>query len=371
MRCAMRAKFPWMLTIAAMLLTAQAANAGDVFPRVVVTVAPLKPYVDEILGSEGKAANLLRPGQEPHDFALTIPQGEMLAKADVIIVPDLDINPFLKRLLAKNTHAKIIELSALEGADPLPYASENPWLASMKKAAPEKTSSTNQHAAKHDDHHHDDAHEHKSPAPDAAEKSAAKEEKEAKADDKKPVNDPHLWLDPERMAAIALPLAQAIADKAPESRAALTLNARNLTTHLRGEVIPAMRTMLDKHPVPLDTMQRQLIPFITYHAAYQYFLQRFHLTHYGEITTKPEEMMGGKTMATMVSGASSVRLTCLIGEEKTVLMERIATLSGAQIVLLSPEQLPARKDVDAIDWIRNDYDRFLYVTAKMFGRCLG
>lgn len=51
-------------------------------------------------------------------------------------------------------------------------------------------------------------------------------------------------------------------------------------------------------------------------------------------------------------------------------MTTIADNSGARIVLLSPEQLPTRKDVDALDWIGSDYDRLLYVTAKAFGECL-
>ncbi len=339
----------------ALLLSAHPALAGDIFPRIVVTVAPLKPYVDEILKGEGSATNLLRPRQDPHNFAMTLPQEEMLQQADIIIVPDMEMSPFLKRQLAKNTHAQIIELSSLDGANPLPYASDNPWFDAMKTAQSQAPKPV--------------PHVSTPQVTDIREGSHVEEVKPAA--EKKPITDPHLWLDPERMAAIAEPLASRIADKAPEARATLTLNARTLATHLRGEVLPAMRVMLDKHPAALDTMQRPVIPFITYHAAYQYFLARFHLTHYGEITRLPQDLRNGNTLNLMIAGAKSMHLHCLIGEQPNLLMNRIATESDAQIILLSPEELPERKDVDALDWVQNDYDRFLYATAKIFSHCLG
>jgi ABC-type Zn2+ transport system substrate-binding protein/surface adhesin len=147
-------------------------------------------------------------------------------------------------------------------------------------------------------------------------------------------------------------------------------NARTLSTHLRRDVMPAMRELLSKPSSTISAVNRPEIPFITYHAAYQYFMGRFKLTHYGEITSRPEVKMGASSTVTMLGGAESLHIRCLIGEERDVLMTRIAKSSGARIVLLSPEQIPERKNVDALDWIENDYDRLLYVTAKAFSGCL-
>jgi len=307
-----------------------------------VTVAPLKPYVDEVLRGHGESQSLLRPGQGAHDFALAPTQAAMLNDADIVIVPDLDMSPMLKRLLAKKKNVTVIELSSLEGANPMPYPEANPWLDALKtKEAKE--------APKHHEDNHDHAHH---------------------GDDKKPINDPHLWLDPERMAAISLHLAHAIAEASPEARPTLDHNARQLSVHLRNEVIPALRTLLDRTPRTLDAVGKDQIPFITYHAAYQYFLSRFGLTHHGEITKRPQEMRGAKTSAAVLRGAENIRVRCLIGEEKNNLMQRIATLTEARIIILSPEQLVDRKDLDALDWIKSDYDRFIYKTAKTFANCL-
>ena len=356
----MRWMFSCAVTIAAIAVASQAAVASDNFPKIVVTVAPLKPYVDEIIHGSGDAQNLLRPGQEPHDFALTIPQGQMLDKADIVIVPDLSINPMLKRLLATNHHAHVIELTRLEGAEPLPYEKSNPWVDAMKELP--ATSSNDSHWW------HDKSKEMKKPAP-APTTDDATPKPEVKKDET-PYTDPHIWLDPERMAAIALPLANAIADQYPSSRTELVANARGLSSHLRHDVIPPMREMLSKPSTTISAVGQQEIPFITYHAAYQYFLQRFHLTHSGEITQRPEETMGAATTAKMLNGAQGLKVHCVIGEQNGVMMSRISTLTGARIVILSPEQLVERKDVDYHEWIHNDYDRLLYVTAKAFSSCL-
>jgi len=322
-------------------MVSQAAIAGELFPKVVVAPLPLKPYVDEILRGVGESHSLLKPGQDAHDFALSPSQAKMLAEADILIVPDLSMNPVLRRLSAKNKRLRVIELSGLDGAAALPYAAENPWLGAAKEAAEDNHA----HAEEAHDHHDHEGPDHG-------------------------IIDPHLWLDPERMAAMAKPLATALSQPTDDTRATLTANATALATHLRSDVIPELRAMLSKKPKTTNALTQPQIPFITYHAAYQYFLERFGLAHTGEITQRPEEMMGAKTTTTLIRSAENQRVRCLIGEQENVMMQRIAKSSGARIILLSPEQLPARETVDAIDWIRNDYDRFLYVTAKAFAGCL-
>ncbi len=344
----MRLKLPYAATIAVILMVSQAAIAGEVFPKVLVTVAPLKPYVDEIMRGQGTSESLLRPGQDLHHFALAPTQAQALDAADVLIVPDLGMSPFLKQRVARQKKLRVIELSKLAGAAPLPYAAENPWLAALKqKNAPKANAHT--HDADEDEEEHAHEHGHTSDAP---------------------LTDPHLWLDPERMAAIAEPLAAALAEAAPEARPALTANAQTLARHLREEVLPAMRTMLSPPARTSNALNLSETPFLTYHAAYQYFLGRFGLTHYGELTTRPEEVMGAATLRGLLQRADTQRVRCLIGEQESTLMQRVASATGAKIRLLNPEQLPKRSEVDALDWIQNDYDRLLYQTAKTFAGCL-
>ncbi len=349
----------WAATIAVILLTAQAALAGEVFPKVLVAPPPMVPYVKALVGDAGEVESLLRAGQDAHDFALSPSQAEMLASADVLVVPDLGMNPLLATLAAKYPKLKIIELSALEGAEPLPYPKDNPWLEKLKKSVkkaeePEKKEATKEAVDDHADIHDegDDEHDH-----------------EEHAHGKAPLNDPHLWLDPERMAVIASPLATALGKSMPEATATLNTNGKKLSAHLRKEVTPILKQELAYAAQNSLHGESKTIPFITYHAAYQYFLKRFELMRYGEILLKPEGTTGAKKKTVLLSSAKDVKIRCIIAEQESPMLRRMAESSGARIVIFSPEQLPKNQPIDAPDTF-NDYDRFLLATVKVFAKCL-
>ena len=350
----MRYWFPYSAVIALFLASTQAASAGQVFPKVLVVVNPLAPYANEILHGVGNAQNLLRPGQEPHSFTLAPSQARMLAEAEILITPDRSINPVLDRLASRQKKLRVIELSKLNGADPLPYAKENPWVTRVKELG--KSDGDDDHDHGHD-HDHDHGHEQKTLG------------KPLKA---QPVatTDPHFWLDPERMAAIAVPLAEAIAQSAPEHKATLTANAKALASQLRDDVKPAIAELLKAKAASPYTTPKPQIPFITYHAAYGYFLQRFSITDDGAITIRPEDYMGAKTLNDLLNAATKVYIRCVIAEEDSPLVKRVAKASGAKIVILSPEQQVDENDVPPLDWVKNGYDRLLYKTAKSFSECL-
>ena len=343
----MRYWFPYSAVIALFLACTQAASAGAVFPKVLVVVNPLAPYTNEILNGVGNAQNLLRPEQEPHTFTLSPSQARMLDDAEILITPDRSINPVLDRLASRKKNLRIIELSKLQGAEPLPYADENPWVAKVKELGHDK-----------DDDAPKDAQEHKTLGKPLAPAPIAK-------------IDPHFWLDPERMAAIAEPLAEAIAESTPEHKATLVANAKTLAAHLRDDAKPAMAALMVAKPASPYTNPKPEFPFITYHAAYHYFLERFNIADDGAITIRPEDYLGAKTLDKLLSAATKVHIRCVIAEEDSPLVTRVAKASGAKIVILSPEQLVDEKDIATVGWVKNGYDRLLYKTAKTFGECLG
>ena len=182
--------------------------------------------------------------------------------------------------------------------------------------------------------------------------------------------DPHFWLDPERMAAIAEPLAAALAEAAPEHRTTLLTNAKTLSVHLRGDVMPAMHALLAASQPHAPLGQKPDIPFITYHAAYHYFLSRFNMADDGTVTMRPEDYLGAKTLNDLLVAASKQHIRCLIAEDDSPLVRRVAKAAAAKIVILSPEQLVSETEVPPLDWIKNGYDRLLYKTAKSFAECL-
>jgi zinc transport system substrate-binding protein len=287
------------------MAASQAAFAGPVFPKVLVVVNPLVPYVDEILHGVGNAQSLLRTGQEPHTFTLSPAQARLLAEAEILITPDRSLNPVLDRLTTRNKKLRVIELRTLSGADPLPYPPGNPWIDRVKKAG---------HDTEDDEKPHGEHHTLGKPI---------KRDPVAK-------NDPHFWLDPERMAAIAEPLAAALAEAAPEHRTALISNAKTLSTHLRRDVMPAMRALLAAPQPHAILGEKPAIPFITYHAAYHYFLTRFDMADDGAVTLRPEDYLGAKTLDDLLMAASKQPIRCLIAEDDSPLVRRVAKAASAE-----------------------------------------
>jgi zinc transport system substrate-binding protein len=327
------------MVLAALLLSTQAAFAGDLMPNVLVTVPTLKPYTDALLKGIGESQSLLRPGQDAHTFTLSPSQRHALDKADVIILPDRGMSAVLDTLLAteEKRGAKIVVLSSFKEAQTLPYPTKNPWLAAAGIDAPD--------SGEEDEEEHD-LHEHHSNT------------------------DPHLWLDPVRMANLAGPVAAAIAERSPSNRAALAENARLLSNHLQQVVTPALSRIFAAAPRHQSMSARTQIPFITYHAAYQYFLTRFGLQPTGEVTQRPEDYLGGRTLHDVIDGAGKLSIRCVISETDSPLVRRIATASGAKIVTLSPETTYTSDEVAPVDWVQDDYDRFLLKTANSFAECL-
>ena len=328
----------YALGVALFIASAQVACAGTAAPQVVVTVPALKPYADALLDGIDQSQSLLRPGQDAHTFTLSPSQRAMLAQADVILLPDRRMSVVLDKLLAteEKRGAAIIVLTSFKEAQALPYATMNPWLQTA--------------GLQGEEHHDKDDEEGPSPAPNWL--------------------DPHLWLDPIRMADLAMPVADAMAEKSPGNRAALEHNATALANHLRHEVSPAIASILSKRsPAPVKVAKPE-IPFITYHAAYQYFLKRYGIEAMGEVTQRPEDYLGARTLHDVVEGAGSIHIRCIFSETEAPLVKRLAAASDARLVPLSPETLYTSSDVPPVDWAKNDYDRLLEKTALEFAKCL-
>lgn len=289
-----------------------------------MTVAPLKPIADALLEGIDKSQVLTQPGQDAHSMALSPSQARALNDAEIIITPDRDMHPALSTLLDRRERegTLIISLTALEGASALPYDVSQPWLG-----------------------------------------------KNAPGDDSSDMLDPHLWLDPLRVAALAPELAHAIAVRAPTQEALLMANTKQFADHLRRDVHPALRAMLRTPNDAPKFATREFVPFLTDHSAYQYFLARFHIANPGSLVTRPEEYLGARSMRDALARAEKIQVGCVISENGGGWPRKIALLSNSKVVMLNPEQLPDPESIPPVSWIQNDYDRLLYTVAKTFAAC--
>jgi zinc transport system substrate-binding protein len=332
--------------IAGFAINGQEAFAGTLMPNVLVTVAPLKSITEELLKGIGHVSLLTHPGQDAHTMALSPSQARALNEADIILMPDRGMNPVIDKLVKAREErgATVIVLSELVEGEVLTYPTKQPWL--TKKRADNKESDET--------------------AEPAADEASAAESKS----DKAPMNDPHIWMDPIRMANLAPAIAESIAEVAPSERAALMENAKRLKTHLQDELAPLLQSILKNRSAMSDFQTRAYIPFISSHRGYQYFLQRFDIADGGAIFTRPEDSLGAGSMKDILERAEKVSIHCIIAEGNSPLVQKIAAASGARVVLLSPERMVPAANLPAIPQLKNDYDRLLYVTAREFSGCL-
>lgn len=326
----------WWVSIYATLLVAQAATAGALRNNVVVIQPPIFPLVQQVMKGAANPTLLLKGGQDSHDFQLSPSQAKVLSDADIIITVDRGLSAVLAKPIRERVAkgAVVIALTELSGADPLPYRKQNRF-----------TETASAHASHEDGHEdtHADAHAHSG------------------------VIDPHIWLDPVRMANLMPALARALGNAMPAYEATFAHNAELLADHLRDDVTFAIQTMLHAKP---DSRDKDILAYITYHDAYHYFEQRFKLSPHGFITQMPEEYIGTAAMKKLMESARIKQVRCIIAESPNSLAKRFAIYTNAKIIQHSPEQLYTAKDAPAAIWIKNDYDRLLARTAKVFAECL-
>lgn len=371
---AMKIFLPCLALIAGLLAYAQAATAGSLRPNVVVTAAPLKPIADALLRNIAISTALPHHGQDAHSMQLSPSQMRAIATADVIIMPDTRMNTALHQRIVEQAprHARIVSLVDLPGAAPLLYPEYQTWLGDAAGEPGER------------------AVKGKSASPDGADsldgllkktmgaesEAASPNTAEAKSGDddgdeaKNPPYDPHLWLDPLRMAALAPALAEAIADQAPTQRMRLRYNADLLARHLREVLHPALRTILQSSTPQAVARKPVDFPFVASHQSYQYFLARYGIANPGALVNMPENVMGARSKHDLLTRAGEVRIRCVIAEHRGPLETRVAAASSARLVMLSPEY-GVEGAPHAPAWANNDYDRLLFSIARVFADCLG
>jgi zinc transport system substrate-binding protein len=153
---------------------------------VMTSLYPVEYLAARLAGDHLEVVNLVAPGQEPHDFELSVRQTAELAEADVVVHLQ-GFQPAVDEAVEQNGPPVVLDVA--EAADLRP---------------------ADDHA--HDDHAHDD-HEH--------------EDHEHGGE-----GDPHFWLDPSRMADVAEAVEQALAEVAPEHADDFAANLEELKAEL-------------------------------------------------------------------------------------------------------------------------------------------
>lgn len=144
--------------------------------------------------------------------------------------------------------------------------------------------------------------------------------------------DPHVWLDPTRLATIADAVADALAERAPEHAEELQLRARELTAELQA-LDAEMRAGLASCP---------RTEIVTSHDAFGYLAATYGLEQVPLAGLSPEDEASPKRLAEVATFAQRRGVTTIFFEElvSPKVAESLAREVGAEAKVLSPLEGP-------------------------------
>ena len=215
--------------------------------RIVASTSVLGDIVSEIVGDDAIVDVVMGPGVDPHDFEVSARQAEDIATADLVVAFGLGLEESLLDVIESQAPESLLLGPEL---DPIPFTG-----------------------------HHD--HEDHADEGDHDEEDHADEEEHADDDHASEGDalDPHVWLDPVRMATAV----QLIADRIGALDASVDLQSRadayiDELEQLQAEIVETLGPISDRK-------------LVTSHDALGYFADRYDFEVVGVIVT------GGSTLA--------------------------------------------------------------------------
>jgi zinc transport system substrate-binding protein len=295
--------------LAAALLAAAGCGAaprgGDGRVRVVVAFYPLQFVAESIGGSLVRVTNLVAPGAEPHDLELRPRQLAELGSADLVLYLR-GFQPAVDEAVDREVTDKAFDVSTVE---PLAAA-----------------------------------------AADGADPHAATRQPGAGDEEPTGGKDPHVWLDPLRLATIVDRVAERLTGSDPPAADAFTSRA----AALRAELTELDRQYADG----LARCARRDI--VTSHAAFGYLARRYGLRQVPITGLTPEEEPTPQRLARVAELARRDGVTTIFFESlvSPKVAETLAREVGARAQVLDPiEGIQPGTGADYLSVMRANLDK--------------
>ena len=281
-------------------------------PTVVVSIPPYVDLVKRVAGPEAEVIGLLPAGASPHTFRPTPRDVLTLNRSDLVVLNG-GLDEWLHELVeASGSQAEVFE-ALVEVAD-FPV---------------------------------DEVERDKDESPDENERSPS-------ADELHLGINPHIWLDPLRIAALAPDLGEALARVDPENAELYRSNAATLARELE---------MLDQELKAILADVRQA-PFVPFHDAWPYFAERYDLNLVIEIEPFPGREPSPRYLANALAAIKESGAKAIFNEAQ--LSDRpaqvLAAEAGVELATLDP--LGGAGELQT-------YDALLRYNALTIARVLG
>ncbi|MFG1882287.1 metal ABC transporter substrate-binding protein [Micromonospora sp. NPDC049102] len=260
---------------------------------------PLQFLAERVGGDDVRVTNLAKPGAEPHDLELSPRQVGDITEAELIVYLK-GFQPAVDEAIAQDDDARVFDVASVQ---------------------PLLDASAGGHNHEGEEEQGEERHEH--------------------------AKDPHVWLDPTRLAAIGDQLAHQLGTVDPGHAAGYTARAASLRADL---------TALDgEFSKGLATCQRREI--VTSHAAFGYLADRNRLQQVGITGLSPDVEPSPQRLAQVVEEAKEHRASTIFFESlvSPKVAETIAGQVGAKTAVLDPiEGLAPGSDADYFSVMRTN-----------------
>ena len=253
--------------------------AADGKVAVVTAFYPLQFITERIGGDAVAVTNLTKPGAEPHDLELNAQQVGDVSTAGLVVYLK-GFQPAVDEAVAQQAEDTAFDVSTVQ---------------------PLLDAATDAHGHGHEEAAHEEGGGGK---------------------------DPHVWLDPTRLATIADRLAVRLGEADTAHAADYTARAATLRSDL--ETLDAEFTK------KLTTCQRREI--VTSHSAFNYLAQRYRLEQVGIVGLSPEAEPPAQRLAAVAEEAREHGTTTIFFETlvSPKIAETIARTVGAKTAVLDP-----------------------------------
>jgi zinc transport system substrate-binding protein len=280
------------------LLAAGCGNAGDDSagsggPEIIAAFYPLEFVAAEIAGGNAGVTNLSPPGVEPHDLELAPDQIRSLAQADLVLYIGEGFQPAVEDAVGELSGTALID--GLETQDELIEGG--------------------------------DSHE------DELEEGAT---------------DPHVWLDPTRVASLGHAVAAEMERIDPDNADVYEDSAVALADALAG--------LDEEYSAALENCERNEL--VVSHEAFGYLTERYGLEQVGVSGIDPESEPSPGRMAEVAEFAREHEVTTIFFEEQVApdIAQAIADEVGAGVEVLDPLEFPPDGGSDYFDVMRTNLD---------------
>jgi len=268
-----------------------ALAAEPAAPRVVVSIKPLHSLVAGVMQGVGKPFLLVKGGGSPHGYVLRPSEARALAKAQLVVWVGHELESFLQKpLLTLGKKAHQLALAAELEGDLLVKRQGGTWEGRAHKHSSEE---------KHTGH----GTQHQSA-------------------------DLHLWLDPALAKQIVILAGEKLSEIDPDHRSQYQNNVVGMV-----KKIDQLDQDLKKQLAPVKD-----IPYIVFHAAYQYFESAYGLNAIGSITIDPERKPGAKRIKDIRQKIDQLGARCVFSEPQfeSRLIATVIEGTGAKTGILDP-----------------------------------